>query len=81
MQKRKPGAARPRPNMEMLKLRIERGLSREDLGRLAGVSTKTIGFIENGQTRRPREDTMLALSRALGARSPLDLFALEDRLS
>jgi transcriptional regulator with XRE-family HTH domain len=66
--------------MELLRRRIERGLSREDVGRMAGVSTKTVGFIESGQTRRPREDTMLAIARALGAQSPLELFALEDRL-
>jgi transcriptional regulator with XRE-family HTH domain len=61
-------------------MRIEKGLSREDVARLAGLSTKQVGLIERGKVRRPREDTMLAVARAVGARSPLDLFAVEDRV-
>jgi transcriptional regulator with XRE-family HTH domain len=66
--------------MELLRMRIEKGLSREDVARLAGLSTKQVGLIERGKVRRPREDTMLAVARAVGARSPLDLFAVEDRV-
>lgn len=66
--------------MELLKMRIEKGLSRDDVARLAGISTKQVGLIERGHVRRPREDTMLAVARAVGATSPLDLFALEDRV-
>jgi transcriptional regulator with XRE-family HTH domain len=60
-------------------MRIEKGLSRDDVARLAGVSTKQIGLIERGRVRRPRERTMLAVASALGA-SPLDLFSIEDRV-
>lgn len=61
-------------------MRIEKGLSRDDVARLAGISTKQVGLIERGKVKRPREDTMLAVARAVGATSPLDLFALEDRV-
>lgn len=76
---RRPGGPRPRPNMELLRIRIEKGLSRADVARLAGLSGKQVGLIERGKVRRPRESTMLALARALGV-SPLELFHVEDRV-
>jgi transcriptional regulator with XRE-family HTH domain len=69
-----------RPNVELMRRRVEKGMSRQDVARMAGLSTKQLGLIERGKVRRPRETTMLAIARAVGAASPLDLFSLEDRM-
>lgn len=45
------------------RLRLQRGVAREDV---PGVSAKTIARIERGEVARPRRRTLDALSRALG---------------
>ena len=44
--------------------RLERGLSRQQLGKLASVGTSTIQNIEDGRGQ-PRNDTVEALATAL----------------
>lgn len=48
------------------------GLSRDELGALAGVSAKQIGLIERGLARRSRPATLVGVAKALEA----DLFAI-----
>jgi transcriptional regulator with XRE-family HTH domain len=71
-----PGTSRGEPNLDLLKARIERGLSRADLGFQAGVSGKQIRLIERGDVRRPQTRTKYKLARALES-SVLSLFPLE----
>lgn len=63
----------------MLKLRMQRGLSREQLGELAGVSGKQIGLIERGVARHSRAGTLANIAKALEA-DPLDVFPIERRM-
>lgn len=67
------------PNLELLKLRIQHGLSREDLGRLAGLSGKQVGLIERGLAVHSREANLKNLADALKV-DVLDLFDVERRL-
>lgn len=76
---RTPGGTRPRPNLELLKLRIQQGLSREELGRLAGLSGKQIGLIERGVAVHSREHNLKNVADALGV-DVLELFDVTRRL-
>jgi transcriptional regulator with XRE-family HTH domain len=76
MSRRVPGSSRGEPNLDLLKARIERGLSRGALGERAGVSGKQIRLIERGDVRRPQARTKYKLARALDS-SVLTLFPLE----
>jgi transcriptional regulator with XRE-family HTH domain len=49
----------------LLELRVERGLSQEDLAANAKVSVRAISDLERGVTRRPHRDTIRALAAAL----------------
>lgn len=71
--KRRAGQSRPRPNLTLLEARIRADLSREDLGRMAGISAKQVRLIETGAARRSRVSTINALARALD-RDVLALF-------
>lgn len=57
--------ARDRPNLVMLRLRVEKGMSRAALADAAGVSVKQIGLIERGLARRSREATLKGIADAL----------------
>ena len=46
-------------------LREERGLTQRDLARHAGLTPSGVGFIENGQTRNPSAESVVAIARAL----------------
>lgn len=76
---RKPGAARPRPNLTLLRARIERGLSRSELADMAGISSKQVGLIERGVARRSREETLKNIATALDS-DVLALFPHRGRL-
>jgi transcriptional regulator with XRE-family HTH domain len=76
---RKPGAPRPKPNLELLRARIEKGLSRGDLADMAGISVKQVGLIERGVAKRPREATLKGLADALGT-NVLTVFPERGRL-
>jgi transcriptional regulator with XRE-family HTH domain len=51
---------------------MRNGLSRDELGALAGVSAKQIGLIERGVAQRSRPATVVGIAKALEA----DLFEL-----
>jgi transcriptional regulator with XRE-family HTH domain len=48
------------------KKREEKGLSRNDLAKEAGISPLTIYFIETGKTESPQRATLVALEKTLG---------------
>lgn len=56
--------------------RAERGLSQEDLARMAGVTRQTISYIETGQYS-PSTKLALVLARVLGS-SVEGLFFLKE---
>lgn len=53
------------------RMRRDRGLTREQLARIAGVSTQTIYRVENNQHNRHHADTIVSLCRALDFNDPL----------
>jgi DNA-binding SARP family transcriptional activator/tetratricopeptide (TPR) repeat protein/DNA-binding XRE family transcriptional regulator len=55
--------------------RLSRGLTQEELSRLAGVSVRAVRDIERGWVRRPRKDSIRRLAAAVG----LDPTALDAR--
>lgn len=63
-------------NENLLRARLDKGLSQRDLSELTGglVDQTTISRLEAGQSPRPR--TRIALARALGV-PHFDLFPLE----
>lgn len=75
----KPGGPRPKPNMVLLRKRIEHGLSREALGDLVGISAKQVGLIERGVAVHSREDTLCGIATALETPAG-ELFDLNRRL-
>ncbi len=56
--------------------RAERGLSQEELGKMAGVTRQTIGSIETGEYG-PSARLALTIARVLGKRVE-ELFYLEE---
>ncbi|HYI79985.1 MAG TPA: helix-turn-helix transcriptional regulator [Thermoleophilaceae bacterium] len=69
----RPGA----PNHDLLRARARKHLSIDALGRMSGVSGKTIRDIEKGRVRNPHMETQARLARALQYEDPLDLFRPE----
>lgn len=51
------------------RLRLEKGLTQDDLARLIGKKFLTINLIENHKTENPKADTIEALARELGTTS------------
>lgn len=76
---RRPGGSRPRPNLALFDARMRAGLSREELGHLAGITGKQVGLIERGIARRSRPSTLAGLATAL-EKDVLDLFAVRHRI-
>lgn len=72
---RRAGQPRPRPNLKLLEARMRAGMSREDVGRLAGISEKQVGLIERGVARHPRMKTVAGIAEAVHA-DVLDLFPI-----
>ena len=58
----------------LLARRLSRGLTQEELSRLAGVSVRAVRDIERGRVRRPRKDSVQRLAAAVG----LDPTALDE---
>jgi transcriptional regulator with XRE-family HTH domain len=77
--KGKPGGSRPRPNLALLEARMKAGLSREELGRLSGVSGKQVGLIERGVAKRSRATTLAAMAGVLEM-DLLDLFSIRNHV-
>jgi transcriptional regulator with XRE-family HTH domain len=76
---RQPGGKRPAPNLRLLKARMTKQLSVEELAELAGVSGKQIRLIERGKARNPHMRTKRSLAEALDQPSIEDLFPLRGR--
>lgn len=71
------GAGGPKLDHRTVRLlRIERGLSQAELGRLSGIGQSNLGRIESGQVRYPTARVTKALADGLGV-SVWDLFASE----
>lgn len=68
------GSQRRVPNRKLQELRINAGLSPNDLGLRAGVSGKSVRLAEQGYTPGPRIQFAIARVFAL---QPLDLWTLE----
>lgn len=54
-------------------LRFVRGISQRELARRAGVSKRTVAYLERGR-HTPRIETAVAVSRALGITDPRAVF-------
>lgn len=67
-------AGRRSPNRRLQSLRINEGLSPNDLAYRAGISGNTVRLAESGYTPSPR--VQFAISRVFGL-SPLDIWPLE----
>ena len=65
---------RRQPHLELMGLRINNGLSRDQLGARVGVSRETVRLAEAGFLPNPR--VQFALAREFG-RNPLDLWPLD----
>lgn len=46
--------------------RVKRGLSQNQLAKLAGIPQSVLSDIEGGKTKAPRIDTLQAIAAALG---------------
>jgi transcriptional regulator with XRE-family HTH domain len=77
--KKRAGQPRTKPNMIMLKARIQKGLTRDALGQLAGLTEKQVGLIERGKVANPHIDTAVGLAEALEV-DVLDLFPPHRRI-
>lgn len=71
---RSKAAARHRPNRELIEMRINAGLTPNDLALRAGVSGNTVRSAETGRYVSPR--SQFAIAKALGV-LPLDVFPFE----
>lgn len=67
-----------RPHLELIALRINEGLSREQLALRANTSRETVRLAENGDIPGPR--IQKAIAGVFGKR-PLDLWPIEEQLA
>lgn len=67
-----------RPNRQLQGLRINQGLSPNDLARRAGVSGNTVRLVESGYVPGPR--VQFAIADALDCR-PLDIWPIETQVA
>ena len=74
-QRRTTGSFSRRPNRKLTELRVNAGLSPNELGYRAGVSGKTIRMAERGHLPLPR--TQFVIAEVFGL-LPLDLWPLHD---
>jgi transcriptional regulator with XRE-family HTH domain len=76
---------KPTAKGELLrKLRLERGLTQAELGKLAGVSNMAVSCIETGYVKHPREFVWRRLMNALTARrgsTPVPVTASKIKLA
>lgn len=63
-------------NIELIALRINAGLSRDDLAARAQVGRETVRLVEDGFVPTPR--TQFAIARALG-KLPLDIWPIHTQ--
>lgn len=75
---RRPGRARRHPHLQLMSLRIDRGMSREQVAYRAGVSRETVRLAEAGFLPTPR--VQFAIAKAFGV-TCLDLWPIERQRS
>lgn len=75
---RRPQRSCRHPHLELIALRVNAGLSREQLAYRSGVSRETVRLAESGFLPGPR--VQFALADAFGKR-PLDLWPIERQRS
>lgn len=73
--KRTKGTSRYQPNRKLQALRVNRGLSPNDLAYLAGTSGKTVRMVEAGHVPTPRIQFAIASVFEL---LPLDIWPLHE---
>ena len=66
------------PNLRLTELRLNRGLSANDLGRLANVAGKTVRLAEDGHIPTPRIQYAIA---AVFEKQPTDIWPLFDQVA
>jgi len=71
---RPPRTLRKSPHLDLIALRVDAGLSREQLAYRTGISRETIRIAEAGFLPTPR--VQFALARAFN-KTPLDLWPIE----
>lgn len=59
--------------------RTERGISRETLAEMAGISAQTLWLIEHERTKRPRKGTLTDIALSLGIEPRVLRNAAESR--
>jgi len=52
-------------NINIQKIRLERGISQAELAKTVGVTRQTINMIENGKVKNPKKETIFAIAKAL----------------
>lgn len=62
----------------IMRLRIGRGLTQEELSRMAGLTQPGVSNLETGQTENPELDTLRRLARALGVQVGVLLMGAEQ---
>jgi DNA-binding XRE family transcriptional regulator len=76
MSQRRPAIRRRQPNRQLVALRINAGLSRDQLGARTGVSRETIRLAEAGFVPGPRVQFALASEFQ---KMPLDIWPLDQQ--
>jgi transcriptional regulator with XRE-family HTH domain len=67
-----------KPNTKLVELRVNRGMSPEQLAYFTGLSAPTIRLAERGHLPQPR--TQFAIAEAFGL-SPTDIWPLERQVA
>lgn len=67
-----------KPNLELIGLRVNRGMSPEQLAYMTGLSAPTIRLAERGHLPMPR--TQFAIAEAFGL-APTDIWPLERQVA
>lgn len=52
-------------NVKLQEIRLKCGMSQSDLAKASGVSLQTIHRIENRKTKKPSQETIQAIAKAL----------------
>ena len=52
-------------NIKIQQLRLQLGMSQDDLAKAVGVSRRTIGKIETGKTKNPKKELIYAIAKVL----------------
>lgn len=70
---------RPSPRCRLEALRLQKGLTQDELAKAAGITDATVRGLENGSVKKPRRATREGLARVLGVADE-ELFADHEPL-